>query len=94
MVHNGRLRQEFNPFCRCLDALSHGYMQVRLAISSSLVSEGSAFTAIRNCHNRMAKIKTIDIVKPNLYLSKMYFFPHPFICQRHFINDKVGNRSN
>ena len=22
------------------------------------------------------------------------FFPHPFICQRHFINEKVGNRRN
>ena len=22
------------------------------------------------------------------------FFPHPIICQRHFINEKVGNRRN
>ena len=27
-------------------------------------------------------------------LQKEGFFPHPFICQRHFINEKVGNRRN
>ena len=30
-------------------------------------------------------------VKLKLNYRKKVFFPHPFICQRHFINVKVGN---
>ena len=26
--------------------------------------------------------------------SKKVFFPHPFICKRHFTTKKVGNRKN
>ena len=25
------------------------------------------------------------------YRKRVFFFPHPFICQRHFINEKVGS---
>ena len=27
-------------------------------------------------------------------LQEGIFFPHPFICQRRFSNEKVGNRKN
>ena len=29
-----------------------------------------------------------------LKLQEGIFFPHPFFCQRHFSNEKVGNRKN
>ena len=28
------------------------------------------------------------------YCKKVIFFPHPFICQRRFSNEKVGNQKN
>ena len=38
-------------------------------------------------------LSEIAFLKLN-YREKLFFFPHPFICQRHYINEKVGNRRN
>ena len=35
-----------------------------------------------------------DEFKAELLPEGIFSFPHPFICQRHFSNEKVGNRKN
>ena len=39
------------------------------------------------------KISSIKIVRAEL-LQEGIFYPHPFICQRRFSDEKVGNRKN
>ena len=39
------------------------------------------------------KILEISLGKAEL-LQEGIFFPHPFMCQRRFSNEKVGNRKN
>ena len=48
------------------------------------------FQALMFLYHNVAKTDTS--IKLNYW--KKVFFTHPFICQRHFINEKVGNRRN
>ena len=61
------------------------------SVHSSVIEEAAQkVDLLRNCRG----IRYRDFLLLKLNYRKKVFFPRPFICQRHFINEKVGNRRN
>ena len=61
------------------------------SVHSSVIEEAAQkVDLLRNCRG----IRYRDFLLLKLNYKKKVFFPPPFICQRHFINEKVGYRRN